>query len=136
MLVALGALNADSKESIGEPDGSLFRLAEIRPAPVVRHGWPVRERGLAICLIDLCHRRAILGIALVRLAARAEDDALDELVIRLVVGDAFINPVVPVLGHTYASTAGSELIHFLVVIPSPIAKACGPPGGIGWRLEK
>ena len=86
MLVALGALQANAQEGVGECFGHLLGLARVALHPEVRHRGQGRELLARVVAIAAIHRAAIFVVVAAGVAAGAQDDAAHDLVVGPIFG--------------------------------------------------
>ena len=130
VLVALGALDADAEEGGGGLLAPLFGRHSLLPPPEQVESWLVGV-GVRPALVGVgLQFRVLLDVFLRRLAVAAggAEDAVDDLVVGHVVGEAFVEPVVPHLAEL--GPALLRILQEVGVVAGDVAELGGPQGGV------
>ena len=137
MLVTLRALDAHAEESVRKRERLLLRLAHILPLPEIRHRLALREvRTVLIAKIGSHLLRKLL-VALVRTRPPgAQYDPRDHLVVRHVVRDALVNPVIPLPRKTVIELQLTARVELPRIIPRVVAQQRRPPRRVAGRLQQ
>ena len=102
VLVALGALDADSQKRVGEAECLLLRLRDGPPRPEMGQSRTVGVFvlgmvALRVLAVQIGHFLGVVGVGLIRRPAGRQHDAFHDLVVGHVGPHALQQPVVPFL---------------------------------------
>src|SRR5262249_7181292 len=98
VLVALGALEPDAEERVAEIQSLLLGLADQPLGPEVGHRVALREVGWILVAEVAALLLAEFLVALAGFATGGQHDAFDKLVVRDVLFDPAVEPLVPLAG--------------------------------------
>ena len=112
--MTLRTLQLNPQKAVGHRHGRVLWFFEALAGPEIRHAFPHTTRDIG------------------------EHDPLDQVDVGFIVGNPFIDPVVPsrcldvaiLSGHFQKAADGSR------VAAGKVAQFVGPPGSVGWTLQQ